>query len=399
MLTDIYRRDGVLMTTVSGADYPDAFSHPCIEYASLVGNVALIDLTHWGLIRLTGSDRTRFLNAMVTNDVDRLELNAACHAALTTVKGKLVAELYILKRDLELIVIVAQGSTARVVEVLDKHIIADDVELTDISSQFGVLSVEGPESRKLTWRLFPDGPLPTEVLAFGDTEYMGTPITVLRNSVSGEKGMQLIVPVDDIALFRSYIVQAGRGLDMELVGHTAWNIRRVENGLPWFGPDIGDDNFPKETRLDDVVNYEKGCYLGQETLARMHYRGHPNWLLVGMAPENPVELLKTPAFVNNNHEDLPLAPSSPLDVRQHIDALLLRDTFSKASEIHTVVQGDSAAKAIGRVTSPVISLMRGQPLLMGYVRARTADQGDPLVLKIDDETYPLKIVSLPLEGE
>ena len=134
---------------------PDVFTHPRLEYEALTHTVGLIDLSHVGVLRLRGGDRVRFLNAMVTNDVATLHAGSACEALLTTTKGRIVAELLILARADEFLVLVMQGSTARVFEALDSHIIADDVQLTDMSAEMTVLSLEGPKSRDVVWRLFP----------------------------------------------------------------------------------------------------------------------------------------------------------------------------------------------------------------------------------------------------
>lgn len=368
MFAKEYETEGVELVDAFGTKYPQAFASPSVEYDALVNRVVLIDLCHWGVIRLTGGDRVRFLNSMVTNDVTRLSPGTGCHAALTTVKGKLVADLAVLAREEELLVLVMQGVVDDVAAALDKHIIADDVTLENLSAEYGVLGVEGPKSRDLAWRLFPDGPLPMEPLAFGDAEYQGTPVTVLRHSVTGEKGMHFIVHRDGIAKIHDYLVQAGRGMDMERLGRAAWNVRRVENGIPWWDDDIT-DNFPKESRLDDVVNYEKGCYLGQETLARMHHRGHPNWLLVGLAPSS------TGAAVTD--------PSS----------LAGTELFAAGES------SSDGAKSRGRLTSPVHSPARDGMLSLGYVRHEFADAGSQFEFLSDGNPVALEVVPLPIESK
>ena len=371
MFADTYKKDGVVLVDAFGTHYPESFTDPLREYESLVERVALVDLTHWGALRLTGGDRVTFLNNMVTNDVAKLGAGEGTHAALATTKGKLVAELFVLVRESELFVLVPQGSTQDVFTILTKHIIADDVTLEDVSNEFGVLAVEGPRARDMAWRLFPDGPLPMESLAFGDTDYQGMPVVVLRNSVTGEKGFQFVIGASHIERIRNYLVQAGRGMDMELLGRAAWNMRRVENGLPWWGPDIT-DNFPKECRLDDVVSYDKGCYLGQETIARMHHRGHPNWLLVGLASADTV--------------DAPAEPASSAGP-------------ATLAGIELFAPGESAAggKPAGRLTSPIHSPMRDGFLSLGYVRHEMAEPGTRFEFSLDGKTVELQIITLPID--
>jgi folate-binding protein YgfZ len=330
---------------------------PTAEYEALTHAAGLIDLPQAGLLRLSGRDRARFLNAMVTHDVASLAAGCAREALLVTTKGRLVAELLILARAEELLVMVLQGPVARVAESLEAHIIADDVSLVNASDAFGVISVEGPKCRELVWRIFPRQPLPLEPLKFTENEYQGMHAIVVRHSVVGDKGLHLVVAREHFDIVRSYLVQGAIGLDGAVVGREAWNARRIENGRPWFGQDVSEDNFPAEARLETHVSYEKGCYLGQEPIARMHHRGHPNRLLVGLAGGDEVPAPGTELF----------AETEPAD------------------------------KAAGRVTSATFSPALKRALCLGYVRAPLAQTGARF------QTRPgatvLSTVELPLKGD
>jgi aminomethyltransferase len=361
MFADLYKSENVLLRESFGVRYPEKFTDPLAEYHALTTTAAMIDLCHWGVLRLTGADRVRLLNALVTNDVESLPLGRACHSGLATVKGKLVAELFVLKREDELFVLVAQGETGAVAQAIDKHIIADDVTVRDESGEFGIMAVEGPASGAVVRRLFHDDPLPDDPLRFIDTDYLGTPFTVVRNSVTGEPGYHLVVPAGGAVLIRGYLIQSGRAEDMALAGWTAWNTRRVEAGLPWWGLDVAPgEQFPKECRLDGLVSYSKGCYLGQETLARMHYRGHPNRLLMGVVT------------AGTDNRDLPPAES---------------ELYAPAHSSQTV----------GRVTSAVFSPALDKPLLLGYVRTGFAEPGTDLVLRAGKLERSVVITALPVK--
>ncbi len=154
-----------------------------------------------------------------------------------------------------------------------------------MSASFSVIGVEGPKAKDVVGRLFRAGPLPKAPLDLVEREFEKFNIAVIQNSVTGETGYHVLVPADEALRIRNYFVQAARGSDGLPVGLDAWNIRRVEKGLPWYGVDYDGDNFPQETRLGHTVSYTKGCFRGQETLARLENRGHVNRLLVGLAPE------------------------------------------------------------------------------------------------------------------
>ncbi len=337
---------------------PDAYTDPATEYEALTHAVGIIDHAVAGVLRLRGKDRVRFLNAMVTNDVTKVGPGRSCPALITTTKGKVIAELLVLSRADELVVLVLQGPVARVVSTLESHIIADDVELEHASEQFAVIAVEGPKCRELVWRLFPREPLPMEAFAFTENDYQGLLATVIRHSVVGDKGMLMLIPREHYERIKAYLVQGAVGLDGAGIGRAAWNIRRVEKGRPWFGIDVTEENFPAECGLETHVNYEKGCYLGQETIARMHYRGHPNWKLVGLAGGG----------------DVPAVGAT-------LDAVTGSDTSTPA----------------GRITSAVYSPTLKHSLCLGYVRHTMAAPGTGFSVR--EEAGSLTVVELPLKGD
>jgi aminomethyltransferase len=372
MLFDLYKSNGIeLSNRWLGVPYPEAFGDPAAEYRALAERSGLIDLCHWGVLRLTGEDRVRLLNSLTTHDAAALDTGQICHSALCTIKGKLIAELYVLRRKDELLVLVPQGDTVTVAGAVNKHIIADDVEVTDLSADTAIITVEGPGARGIVWRLFPKVPFPAEPLRFVDTDYLGTPVTLFRASVAGGAGYGLILPANGAHRIREYMIQSGYADDMSLVGRIAWNTRRVEAGMPWWGADvIAEQNFPAECRLDEVVSYTKGCFLGQETLARMFHRGHPNWLLVGLVPDGDIA-----------------------GIGDVLSADLQADLHDKP-----LYRINDTEKQSGRITSAVYSPVFEKPLMLGYVRTGLTEPGTKVLLRTGGSDTPLTVVSLPREG-
>jgi folate-binding protein YgfZ len=195
-----------------------------------------------------------------------------------------------------------------------------------------------------------------EPLTFTENEYQGVHATVIRHSLAGDKGLLMLVPRAQHEQLKSYLLQGAIGMDGCEAGRVAWNTRRIENGRPWIGVDVTEDNFPAESSLESHVSYEKGCYLGQETIARMHYRGHPNWKLVGLAGGGHV----------------PDAGAS-----------LIADS-----------EPDAPA---GRITSAVFSPALRRALCLGYVRASLATAGAVFSVR-DNADTSLVIVDLPVKG-
>ena len=190
----------------------------------------------------------------------------------------------------------------------------------------------------------------------------------MKNTVTGDEGYHLMIPAADLERMRTYLVQAARGSDGLAVGRIAWNIRRTENGLPWYGSDFTDANFTHEARFEDIVSYSKGCFLGQETLARLKYRGHVNRLLVGLAVEDdnwsnaagtlPAEFTRQ----INNYDEIGLSKGA----KPVAAALDLRKTYPPASELF-LAEGDS--KPVGQITSAVFSPKLDVVIALGWRRS------------------------------
>ena len=128
MLTELYRKSGLPLKEHFGVPYPEFFVHPAAEYVAQVTYCGVIDLMHWRILRVTGKDRVTFLNAMLTNDIAALEKDEGTHSMITTIKGKIIAELFVFVREDDVLVLVAQGDAAQTQEVLEKHIVMEDVD-------------------------------------------------------------------------------------------------------------------------------------------------------------------------------------------------------------------------------------------------------------------------------
>jgi folate-binding protein YgfZ len=388
MLQASHKREKVRLGDAFGLEYPAWFIHPAAEYQALVHHAGVLDLTHWPIWRVTGKDRASFLNAMLTNDLASLEVDRGAHSLLTTIKGKIIAELYMWARESDVLVCVSQGNAAEAQAVLQKHIIMEDVTIDDVSSDFGVVALEGVKLDDIMWRMFEKGPFPKEKLQAHARKFGDVDVYVTRNSVTGMDGYHMLLPSASIERFWDYLVQGARGSDGLPVGSVAWNMCRVEKGLPWFGIDFGEDNFPDESRLGDTVSYSKGCFRGQETLARLHHRGHVNRRLVGLVPaESPPEVA-------------PLADAFALDINNYDEGGLRQEATAVAERLDlqslyppgSELRAESADKPLGFITSAVYSPRLKKPLLLGYVRREALESGEDL--RLGDRS--LQVTDLPL---
>lgn len=393
MLLSAHRRDNARVAHAFGVEYPSWFVNPAAEYQSLTRYAGALDLTHWSILRATGKDRVSFLNAMLTADVSALDTHSGCHSLLTTIKGKIIAEVFVFVREDDVLLLVSQGDVAEAKTVLEKHIIMEDVTLADDSGALGIIALEGVKLDDAMWRFFEKGPFPKEHLQAFPRQFGDIDVYVMRNNVTGMGGYHMLMASSAIERMWSYVVQGIRGTDGLPVGSIAWNMCRVEHGLPWYGVDFDDDNFPDECRLGHAISYTKGCFRGQETLARLHHRGHVNRMLAGLAPGDlPREAAAVAdAFgeeINNYDEPGLQAAAAALAGRLDLSTL-----YPPGTELFAA---DNASKPAGHLTSAVYSPRLGKPLLLGYLRRETVESGAAVQ---NDKGASLDVIDLPLQRD
>lgn len=253
---------------------------------------ALFDMTgRRGLIEVRGEDRVRWLDGMISGDVNRLEETgdgAGCYATLLTNRGAIVADLHVGKLG-EAFLLESLGSEIpRIIEALDRLLIADDVTLTDRSSDFATLGLEGRTARGLLADAA-EGDVP-EADAWGTLRVGGAEVLVGAFGWTGEAGFQLrFAEAERTAVEAALEDAAGgtlvRGGALVRGGEEALEILRVEAGVPALGRELDEDVLPPEARLERAIATDKGCYVGQEIVARLRARGQVNHLLVGLELE------------------------------------------------------------------------------------------------------------------
>jgi folate-binding protein YgfZ len=229
----------------------------------------LRDLSSHGKLRTVGRDRVRFLNGLLTNDVAALRPGEGCHAAMLTVKGRVIAEGIVLADEDALWIDVEPALAAKVLATLERHAIVDDVSFEDQSAALDEIGVYGEGARAALEAVL--GALP-ELPRHGH----------LR------RGETRVVAVRDLGLDGYRLIGGARPIAARLADRADWiaddeaEVLRVEAGVPRYGVDVGEDHLPIEARLDDAISHTKGCYMGQEPIARLAARGHVNRRLCGL---------------------------------------------------------------------------------------------------------------------
>jgi folate-binding protein YgfZ len=258
-------------------------------YAALKQGAAIVDLSNRRLLRLTGKDPAGMLNAVLTNDVPAGEDRGA-YALLLDPKGRVQADLRAVKTGDEILLDAEPEGAEAAAEILGRYAPFSRVKLERLPD-WGVLGLYGPRAADL---------LESPDLAEHETKQVeidGIPVLLAGVAVP-VAGYDLIAPSEALDEIRAHLI--GRGATT--ADPAAHDAARIEAGIPRFGADVTPDNFPGESTnvLERAVSFGKGCYPGQETVARMHYRGSPNKRLYrfelepdhGEAPEAGAEILQ-----------------------------------------------------------------------------------------------------------
>lgn len=254
-----------------------------------------------GWLEVGGEDRVRWLDGMISGDVEALaaaEEGAGCYATLLTNRGAIVADLHVGRLGDRFVLESLRSEIPRIAEVLDRFIIADDVSLEDRSAGFVSLGLEGPASGGILRAALGEGEadLPA-ALCWRATTIAGHDVLIGTFGWSGELAYQLRVPVDAREAVERALDQAA-GATLVRGAPEALEVLRVEAGIPLLGRELDEEVLPPEARLEHAISTTKGCYVGQEIVARLRARGQVNHLLVGLrldgvddaAPEAGAEL-------------------------------------------------------------------------------------------------------------
>ncbi|MBA4149486.1 MAG: aminomethyl transferase family protein [Verrucomicrobia bacterium] len=254
------------------------------EYAALRNTVGVLDLSFRSRICLLGADRKKFLHGQVTNDVNNLKTGEGCYAALITAKGKMQSDLYIFSLENELLLDFEPGLTETVSQRLDKYIIADDVQIVDVAPHYGLLSVQGPKSAEAIQKLELDFLIPEKPLTFTSikSEMLGD-LYLVQQARAGTIGFDLFVPLNALGAVADKLIAAAKELGGRPCGWDALELARIEAGIPRFLQDMDETNLPPETGMErNGVSYTKGCYIGQEVIARIRTYGQVAKALRGL---------------------------------------------------------------------------------------------------------------------
>jgi folate-binding protein YgfZ len=228
-------------------------------YRALRHSAAWLDLDSRGRILVRGRDRARLLHNLTSNDIKKMTPGSGCYAFLLNPQGRIQADLCIYCFDDHLLLDTEPELREKVFQHIKRYIIADQVELEDVTAQTACAGVEGPGAPSIV-----EGPSAD----YGHAPWNG--YTAARTTVTGQPGFRILGARDQkpslIATLEAAGAQPATAEDAR--------IARIENGIPRYGEDITDKSLPQETQQMHAVSFTKGCYIGQEIVERIRVRGH-----------------------------------------------------------------------------------------------------------------------------
>ena len=396
MLHELHHGLGASFGELNGAELVNDYGDWLAEHTALRETAGVMDLSFRSRICLVGADRARYLHGQVTNDVKKLRTGEGCYSAITTAKGKMESDLNIFALADELLLDFEPGLTEKISQRLEKFIVADDVQIVDAAPHYSLLSVQGPKAEAVVLALglfteFPNKPLGSvkisdvtlgEIYLVNHARLFSFPLPAKQGEDQGEghsinqtssphpspplkggegevtsTGFDLFVPNNSLGAVADKLIAAAKQIGGRAVGWQVFETARIEAGIPRFGADMDETNIPLECGLESrAIVYNKGCYIGQEVINRIHSVGHVNRELRGL--RLTAELQSLPA------------------------------------------RGDKlfhAGKEVGYVTSAVKSPSLDANIALGYVRREANQIHNELALLTAAGESPVKIVRLPFE--
>jgi folate-binding protein YgfZ len=351
-------RTGATFTEEAGWLVPANFGDARAEYRQTREKASVFDLSHHGKIELRGPDAKMFLHNVCTNNILALQPGQGCEAFLATVKAKLVAHIFVYCAEspdagLSLWLHVAPGAREKVIKHLDRHLISEKVEILDRTPDFAQLHLAGPDSPSVLAQA-----LGKDLPDLETHQYVGLrlpgqeTVRLRRHDRLAVRGDDLLIPAANAETFWQTLLAAGA----RPAGAEAYELMRIEAGMPREGVDITEDNLVMEIgRNAEAISYTKGCYLGQEPIVRARDLGHVNWSFRGLRIDGSE----------------PVAPG----------AKLFRE-----------------GKEVGRVTSAAFSPRLEVTVALGFVRRGSDAPQTKLEIDLGAAARTAEVASLPFGG-
>jgi folate-binding protein YgfZ len=258
------------------------------EFDALLSGCGFYDLNFRVKIALTGSDRVRWLNGMVTNNIRDLAVGRGVYAFLLNPQGHILGDLYAYNRGESLMIDTDRSQSEKLLATFDHYIIMDDVEVADVSDKLTAIGIMGPKTLEaLRAAGFEISTI--EPLQFVDVTWHGIAVTLVRGDNPSVESYEIWLPPGQVASVHAALTKAG----VILASTSALELLRIASGVPRYGQDIRERDLPQETEQQRALHFSKGCYIGQEIVERIRSRGNVHRKFTGFEVEGELPAVGT----------------------------------------------------------------------------------------------------------
>ena len=344
VLEDAHANHGAMFVEHGGNRVIEDYGRPERTHRAVRNVVGVIEFA-FGILEVTGDDRVKYVDNIVSNHVPR-EDGHGSYALVLDPQGAIEADLYVYNAGERLLLFVPPDRTDPIVEEWREKIFIDDVEIRVVTDDLAVFGIHGPKATEKVASVLNGASAPEPPLSFVRGSMKDAGVTVIAgDGLAGEEGYEIICAADDAPDVFDTLVN--HGMNAAPFGYTTWNTLTLEAGTPQFDSELR-GNIPNVAGARNALDFEKGCYVGQEVVSRVENRGRPSRRLAGLA----------------------------------------LDTVPSAGA--AVFDGDAS---VGEVTRAAMSPMREEPITLAYVDfgMDTAD----VTVRIDGEEHDASVEELP----
>ena len=321
--------------TSTTVELVETFGEYEAEYAAIRKGAGIFIAAQRGLVEVTGKDRIEFLHRMLTNDTRQLQPGQSRRAFLLSKQGRILVDMLILHEAHRTLLMLDRVDVSLLIKELDKYLFTEDVKLRDASDEYVQIALHGAKAGALVNAIAGEDAASTDAMEnmhHAGLTLLGAPCIVSRFDETGSPGLTVIMPgASAVAIYEACVEAVGglvpgtpraddssegeqapqvdpkRALVGRGIGWLAYNTARLEANRPLFHIDFGPDSLPAETGLlDETVSFTKGCYLGQEVVARMQHLGHPKRKIVALrCKDDRLPIAGSQVFEKGETDDKP----------------------------------------------------------------------------------------------
>jgi folate-binding protein YgfZ len=346
-LTTLTREYGAVYSTYSDWEMPAHYDAPRAECQAAHASAVLRDASHWGRFLIGGKDHLEFLHRMSTNDFVNLKPGTGLEAVFPDNRGRVLEMGTFYRGATQTLAVLSPPGRERLPTWLDRYIFSEEITLEDVTMKTGMIELSGPQAADLTLAT-----LDLNLNAASDHQLMkqleGTDLWLVRIDRFGHPGLRVVGPAEEIPAFWEKLLKKGA----HPMGEEAFEILRIEAGLPLYERELTEDHNPWEAGLDRAIHMDKGCYIGQEVIARL-----------------------------DTYDK----------VKQHLMGLIFAGEALPSPDTPLLVEGREA----GKITSAAYSPHLGKNIALAYVRNAHCTPGTLAELSLNGAKYKAEIVALP----